>query len=78
MRGPAIGDRGRLTIVDVVFIAVSVAVLAALAPAVYTLLQQQAGELGTGSGYLFQMVVPGIVATLLVVTYATATGGMTR
>lgn len=69
-------DRARLTLVDVVFLGASIAVLSALVPPLYDLLNQQASQLGTGELYLFQLVVPGIVLTLLVVMLATAaTGG---
>lgn len=70
------GDaRARLTPVDIVMLVASVAVLGMLAGPIFSILDQQAGVLGTGPAYLFRMAVPGMVATVLVVTYAIAVGG---
>lgn len=68
-------DRARLTPVDVIFIAVGFAVLAFLSEPLYTVMNDQASTLGKPEAFLFQLIVPGIVLTMLYVTYATAIGG---
>jgi hypothetical protein len=67
--------RARLTPVDVVFIGVAIFVLGNLAPAVYTVLSNNSGELSTGAAYLFQLVFPGLIMTILIVTYVTGVSG---
>jgi hypothetical protein len=64
MRLPS-DQRGRLTIVDVVLILASVAVVGALWPVVEAGLTANAGELSTGEGYLFQMVLAVMVLVIL-------------
>lgn len=66
------GRRARITLIDVVFIAASLAVLAFLSPALYEVLQQQTDVLGTGELLFMQMLVPAIVLTLLVLTFSRA------
>lgn len=68
-------DRGQLTIPDMVYFGAGLVVLAGLAPAIYRLLNDQAGTLSTGSAYLLQMVVPGILITMLIIFFAIAVGG---
>jgi hypothetical protein len=65
-------DRARLTFIDVIFLGISLAVLAILARPLYSVLDKQADVLSTGEAYMFQLLVPGIVATLLIVMLATA------
>lgn len=67
--------RAQLTIPDMVLTAAALVVLYPLAAAFYKILDANAGELGTGTAYLFQMVVPGLVVTLLVIVFAIAVGG---
>lgn len=68
--------RGRLTPVDIVFYGVAVFLVGQLSVPIYTVLSNNAGEMGTGTAYLFQMVFPGLVMTILIVVYLTgATGG---
>lgn len=69
-------DRGRLTPVDVAYLGMSVALFAFLVQVFYPLLQD--ASLGTGSGYLFQMIPAGMVMTILIVTYSVAIGGPAR
>lgn len=71
------GDRARLTLLDVVYIAASLAVLAFLAQVFYPILQEQAGELGTGTGLLVQTLVPALVIAILYITFAIATSEVT-
>jgi hypothetical protein len=66
-------ERARITPPDVVFLSVSLAVLAFLAEPYYTLLSD--AGFGGGAGLIFQMVPAGIVMTILIVTYALAFGG---
>lgn len=63
-------DRGRLTPVDVVFFGVGFTALAFLGEPFYSLLSQNSGDLGTGTEFLFTMIVPGLVLTLLFSIYA--------
>jgi len=65
-------DRARLTFVDVIFLGVSLAVLAILVRPFYDILDDQASVLSVGEAYMFQLLVPGIVAMLLIVMLATA------
>jgi len=65
-------DRARLTFVDVIFLGVNLAVLAILARPFYDILGDQASVLSVGEAYMFQLLVPGIVAMLLIVMLATA------
>jgi len=62
-------DRGRLTPVDVVFFSVAVAALYFLGQPFLALLNQQSGQLGTGTELLFTMLVPGLVLALLFSVY---------
>lgn len=68
-------DRARLTPVDVIYIGVGIAVLAFLVEPLYMLMNANAGELGKAEAFLFQMIVPGIVMTILYVMYSTAISG---
>lgn len=61
------GERARLTPVDVVYIAVGLAALAFLAEPLYTALDSV--ELSTGATLLFQMLPPALVTMILFVTY---------
>lgn len=74
-RSPTAHDRGQLTIPDVVFFGAGLLIVAGLAAPIYELLNQQAGELGTGAAYLLQMVVPGLLITMLIIFFAIASGG---
>jgi hypothetical protein len=64
--------RGRLTLVDIIYLGVGIAVLAILARPFYKILEGQASVLSTGEAYLLQLVIPGLVATLMIVMLATA------
>ncbi|MCG1002861.1 MULTISPECIES: hypothetical protein [Halobacterium] len=67
--------RAQLTIPDVVYGAAALLILSALAPVVYQLLNQNAGDFRIGTTMLWQLVVPGMVMTLLIVIFSTAVGG---
>jgi len=69
---PSGSDRGRLTPVDVIFIAVGLAALAFLSEPFYTALSQSSGSLSEGTEILFRMLPPALVTMLIFVTYRTA------
>jgi len=68
-------DRGRITLPDVVFLLFGLACLAALGPVFYELLGQNAGEFGTGTGLLFQALIPALIVVIFGLIYVTAVGG---
>lgn len=67
--------RGRITVPDVVFIVMSLAVLGALSPVLYDALDTNVSGMSTGEAYLFQMIVPFAVLILLSMVYVKATAG---
>lgn len=68
-------QRAQITIPDVVFFAVGIVVLAGLAPVIYRLLGKNASSFSTGTVMLYQIVIPGLVVTLVVVMFTIAVGG---
>lgn len=72
---PSTTARGRLTPVDVVFYGVAIFILAIMASPIYTLLSQNSGSLQTGEAYLFQMVFPALIGTIMTVIILTAASG---
>lgn len=73
---PTLSDtRARLTPVDVVYYGVALLILAFFAGPMYTVMNDNAGQLGTGTAYLYQLVFPGLVATLIFVVYLTGASG---
>ena len=68
-------SRGRLTPVDVVFYGVAIFLLAIFADPIYTLLSQNSGSLQTGEAYLFQLIFPALVGTIMTVILLTAASG---
>lgn len=75
MRTASSDCRARLTLVDVVNIGASIAVLVFLAVPLYDVLQQQAGELGAGVELLMQALVPVTLVAVLVVVFTVAVKG---
>lgn len=71
---PLVG-RGQITIPDIVFFAAAFVVLAGLVPVLYRVLNEQAPNLGTGTVMLYQIIVPALVVTVLLVFFAIAVGG---
>jgi len=69
------GTRARLTPVDVVYIAVSIAVLSFSVPVLYEVMGSNSDLIPTGSLYLFQLITPVLVLTILSVTFIVAVGG---
>lgn len=67
--------RGRLTLPDLVFVLMSVAVLGALWPVVRAGLESNAGAVGTGPSYIFLLLLPLSVLVLLTLIWRTAAGG---
>ncbi len=68
-------NRGRLTPVDIVYYGVAVLLLGFLAEPMYTVLNDNAGSLDTGTAYLFQLVFPALVVSVLTVVYLTGASG---
>jgi len=73
-------NRARLTPVDVVFYGVALALLAFFAEPIYTVMRDSAsaGHLQTGEAYLFQIIFPALIVTIIIVTYLTAASGGAR
>lgn len=67
--------RGRLTLVDVVFVVADIAFLAVMLRVFYPVLQEHGGSLATGEGYLWQLIPPLLVLVLLATIWVTAISG---
>lgn len=67
--------RARLTPIDVIFIGLAVFILGNLAPVVYTVFADHADEMSTGAAYVWQLIFPGMIVTILVVIYVTGVSG---
>lgn len=67
--------RAQITIPDIVYFGAGMVILAALAQPLYYLLNENASELGTGTVMLSQLLVPGLLMTMLVIFFALAVGG---
>jgi ABC-type transport system involved in cytochrome c biogenesis permease subunit len=70
--------RARLTPVDVVFYGVALLLLSFMAEPIYTTLRDNADRLGTGEAYLFQLIFPAMILTLISVVYLTGASGGAR
>lgn len=68
-------DRARLTPVDVVFFGVVIFILGHLAGPVYQILSENSADLGTGTAYMFYMIFPAMILTVLSLVYLTAVSG---
>lgn len=68
-------SRGRLTPVDVVFYGVAIFCLAIFAEPIYTLLNSNAGSLQTGEAYMFQLIFPALIGTIMTVVLLTGASG---
>jgi len=68
-------DRGRLTPVDVFAVGVGLFLLGILVVPIYTLLNANAGALGTGDAYLLRMVAPAAVIGAFVFIFQIAIQG---
>lgn len=69
-------DRARLTIVDVPLYLVAFAVMAALWPVASRLMDSNADALGTGPGYLFQVILPVMILVIFVLIWRTSIRGL--
>jgi len=58
-------DRGRLTPVDVVFFGMAGALVLILGPVFLEVLNDNAGSFSQPTAFLFQLIVPGLLMTLL-------------
>lgn len=67
--------RGRLTLIDVIWLGVSLFLIGVMAGPIFTVVDNHAAILGTGPAYMFRIVVPGLIVTLMVVLWVTAIGG---
>lgn len=70
-------ERGRLTLPDLVYVLMSLAVLGALWPVVQSGLEANAGVVGTGPAYIFLLLLPLAALVLLTLIWRTAAGGAT-
>lgn len=71
-----LGDtRARITPVDVVMFAATLAALGFLIAPMLTIVNNNAHHLSTPTGYLFAMIPPALLMTLLIVIWKTAVGG---
>ena len=68
-------ERARLTPVDVIYYGVALLLLGFLAAPMYTVMNDNAGELGTGTAYIFQLAFPSMVVTIMFVVYLTGASG---
>jgi hypothetical protein len=67
--------RGRITIPDVVFVFAVLLVLSELWPVVWALLNANAGEMRTGTVYLFRLILPFSGLVLLAMIYVKSLAG---
>ncbi|RDZ65976.1 hypothetical protein C5B90_06410 [Haloferax sp. Atlit-12N] len=70
------GSRGRITVPDVVYTTATLAFVGALAPVFYDGLDANAGQLGTGEAFLFQLIGPLLALVLMSVIWFKATRGV--
>lgn len=68
-------DRGRLTLPDLAFITVGIALIGVMYPAVMSTYNANATELSTGEALLYQLMLPAIILVFMAVIYRTATTG---
>lgn len=68
-------DRGRITLVYILFVTVALVLLAALYPVYADLLNQNANELSPGQALLFQLILPALVLVMMSITWRKAVGG---
>jgi len=59
-------ERARLTPVDVVFFGMGGALVLILGPVLVEVLDESSASLSTPTAFLFQLIVPGLLMTLLV------------
>jgi hypothetical protein len=67
--------RGRLTPVDIVFYGVALFTAALFAEPWYSTLRGNAGQFGAGEAYIFQLIYPAFLITLMSMVYLTAASG---
>lgn len=68
-------SRARLTPVDIVYYGVVLTTLAIMAEPIYNALTNNAASLGTSEAYVFQLVFPAAIVTVLTMIYYTAVSG---
>lgn len=67
--------RGRLTPVDVLFYAVALFVLGVFVGPIFGLMQSNADVMSTATAYVWQLIVPMLIAVILFVIYLTGASG---
>lgn len=75
MRG---SERGRITFRDLIILGATLVACGPLIVAFLRLLDQNAGLLGVGTGYLLQLFVPAFLLTILYIIWRLATLGVPR
>lgn len=70
-----LGNRGRLTVGQIVQLVFVLGFLGALVPVFYTSLDANAGDIGTGPGLLFRALIPLMIVVLLNFMWTAATEG---
>lgn len=73
-----VDDRARITLPDLAYFLMTVAFIGALWPVFASGLDENAGYISTGEGYIYQLVLPLGVIVLLVTIIRAATGGGVR
>lgn len=71
-------ERARLTLPDFAYFLMSIAFLGALWPVLKAGLDERAGEMTTGEGYVYQLILPLLVIVLLVTIIHVSAGGGTQ
>lgn len=69
------GNRGRMTLPDLMFGLASLAVLGALYPVFWDSIQARAGEMTTAQLYMYQLILPLALLVFLGGLYRKAVGG---
>lgn len=69
-------ERGRLTLVDVIYVVVAIAVLSVLYPVYSSVLASNVSELTGAEAFLLQLVLPVALLVVLAVIYREATRGV--
>lgn len=75
---PSDTDRARLTIGDMIYYGATLVFVAPLLVVFLNGLDNNAGQLGVGEAYLFQLLAPVFILTLLAVIWFTAVVGVPR
>lgn len=69
------GDRGRLTVPDVLFLLMGIAFLGALYPVFWGFYTDNLTYLSPGAKYLFQLMLPLLLLVIYTIVFRNAVGG---